>query len=387
MSALASTVHFRRVLTCFRLKESDVTWLYGPLQPAQSHPITSDNSTPPSHLSKSSSFVTKKPILKKRSMSEVMLQKSISGASLVKQATASIQAQSDKSKRSPGGRSHFDFAYTPSIPPSQPPSREDDYFSSRRLSNAEPETPSDGEKKHIRFDEVVEQCVAIDGPSRAFDDVSEPDIEDDPPNSALSESSSDEGLVMMKRKHPAAKWDPKGKGKLSRTNSSSKMIETIPATTLKYRTDSPNVTEEAQHHVFGKNWGAGKLSPSPSQETLRPSRPSRNFLLADDDQDDDGESTQWSFGASNPKSSLGASATAGPSSSRGRPMEYNPTDGYEGLEGMRRTESGMFMPIDEDEDDLVAAGLFGRVSETVNTVKDIGWVLWNVSLGHRLQRP
>jgi hypothetical protein len=47
---------------------------------------------------------------------------------------------------------------------------------------------------------------------------------------------------------------------------------------------------------------------------------------------------------------------------------------------MRRTESGMFMPIDEDEDDLVAAGLFGRVSETVNTVKDIGWVLWNVSL-------
>jgi len=92
----------------------------------------------------------------------------------------------------------------------------------------------------------------------------------------------------------------------------------------------------------------------------------------DDDDDESETSASWSFGANNPKSSLGASA--GPSSN---PSYFNPTDGYEGIEGMRRTASGMLMPIDEDEDDLVAAGLFGRVSETVNTVKDIGWVLWN----------
>lgn len=315
-------------------------------------------------------------------MSEVMLQKSISASSLVKQAAAAVQAQHSKSSKLGPGRTHLDFAYTPSIPPSQPPSREDDYFSSRRGSHSTVETPSEGKEKHIRFDEVVEQCVAIDGRGRGFDEESEPEIEDDPPNSALSESSSDEGLLMMKKKREPRR-DSTGKGKISRSNSSSKMIETIPATTLKYRTDSPDVTEEAQHHVFGKSWGAGKLSPSPSQETLRPSRPSRNFLLADDDEDPDDEtSTSWSFGANNPKSSLGASAMGEPSSSRGRPNEYNPTDGYEGLEGMRRTESGMFMPIDEDEDDLVAAGLFGRVSETVNTVKDIGWVLWNVSLSN-----
>lgn len=363
-----------------------MTWLYGPLQPAQSHPITSDNSTPPSNLSKSGSFINKKPILKKRNLSEVMLQKSLSSSSLVKEAAAAVQAQKHRHHlKWNSSRSTFDFCSTPSIPPSQPPSREDDYFA-RRESSSSAETPSEGKEKHIRFDEVVEQCVAVDGREHCFDEMSEPDL-DDRQDSALSESSSDEGLMMMHRKREHARRDSasKGKDRLSRNNSSSKMIETIPATTLKYRTDSPDVTEEAQHHVFGKNWSAGKLSPSPSQETLRPSRPSRNFLLADDDDDDldDETSTSWSFGANNPKSSLGASVTAEPSSSRGRPDEYNPTDGYEGLEGMRRTESGMFMPIDEDEDDLVAAGLFGRVSETVNTVKDIGWVLWNVSLGRK----
>jgi hypothetical protein len=350
-----------------------VTWLYGPLKPAQSHPITSDKSTPPSQLSKSDSFVSKKPILKKRSVSEVMLQRSLSTSSLVKTAAASVQAQT-KSKRGLG-RTNSDLPY-PRTAPSQPPSRDEfDYFSTRH-SSATNETPSDTKEKHIRFDEVVEQCVAVDVRDPAFDE-DEGEIEDDPPNSALSESSSDEGLMMMKNKkpRPSSIRDRAKKGKTSRSNSTSgsKMIETIPATTLKYRTDSPDVTQQQpQHHTFGRNWSSGMLSPSPSQETLRPSRPSRNFLLAEDDDEDEPEtSASWSFGASNPESSLGASA--GPSVTR----DFHPTDGYIGMEGMRRTESGMLMPIDEDEDDLVAAGLFGRVSETVNTMKDIGWVLWN----------
>jgi hypothetical protein len=226
---------------------------------------------------------------------------------------------------------------------------------------------------------VVEQCVAVDCKDPGFDFESDDELEDDPPNSALSESSSDEGLLMMKGKSRAGpSKDGAPKGKISRSNSSSgKMIETIEATTLKSRTDSPDVMQQQpQHHTFGRDWSSGMLSPSPSQETLRPSRPSRNFLLAeDDDEDGAGESSSsWSFGANNPNSSLGASAVAGTPNT---PHFFNPSDGYEGMQGMRRTESGMFMPIDEDEDDLVAQGLFGRVSETVNTVKDIGWVLWN----------
>lgn len=354
-----------------RLKESDVTWLYGPLKPATSHPISS---SPPESLSRNTSFINKKPILKKRSLSEVMLQKSISTSSLVKQAAESVQAQQTKQRTLNRSDSEFRFSSVASSS-SQPPSREElDYFSSVGGSVVG-ETPSDGrEEKHIRFDERVEQCVAVVPSSGLY---YEDETENDPPNSALSESSSDEGLMMRKSPRPPQR---NGKGRLSRSNSFSgaKMIETIEATTLKYRTDSPDNSQSQlpQHHTFGRDLGdtGGSLHRSNSQLTLRPSRPSRNFILADDDDDDEeGEdSTSWSFGSNNPQSSLGASS-ASPSSSGGA---FNQTDGFVGMEGMRRTESGMFMPID-DEDDVVAAGLFGRVTDTVNTVKDIGWVLWN----------
>lgn len=353
-----------------RLKESDVTWLYGPLKPAQTRPITSDADNSSSQLSKNSSFINKKPILKKRSVSEVMLQKSLSTSSLVKQAASAAQEQQRKPARKGLHRTTSDFGHSPWAASSVSPSQED-YFSSR-TSSVDHGTPSESrEERHIRFDEKVEQCIAVECKEPVFDEDSDPEIEDDPPNSALSDSSSDDGLVMMKRNRKGNKSGSDGKGRLSRTNSmNNSMIETIPATTLKNRTDSPDVSREAQHHVFGKNWSTGTLSPSPSQETLRPARPSRNFLLADDDdEEEDTTSSSWSFGASNPKSSLGASA--------GLSIEERDF-GYEGIEGMRRTESGMFMPYDEDEDDLVAAGLFGRVSETINTVKDIGYVLWNV---------
>ena len=253
--------------------------------------------------------------------------------------------------------------------PSNPPSRDEtDYFSSRSNSN-ELESPYEiNKEKHIRFDEKVEQCIAVECKESVFDD-SEHDVEDDPPNSALSDSSSDEGLFMM-NKRQGARRDSSQKGKLSRSNSTTgQMIETLPSTTLKNRTDSPDVTQEAQqHHIFGKNWGTPMLSPSPSQETLRPSRPSRNFLIGGDDGAELDSSSSWSFGSNNPKSSLGASVSSEPH----RRGEFSYTDGYDGIEGMRRTESGMFMPYDEDEDDKVAEGLFGRVSETINTFRDIG---------------
>src|SRR5271169_1170762 len=68
----------------FRLKDCDVTWLYGPLQSqagslvrAHTEPTsfaTSESNTPRRKMSRSSSFNTpSKPILKKRSYSEVML--------------------------------------------------------------------------------------------------------------------------------------------------------------------------------------------------------------------------------------------------------------------------------------------------------------------------
>ncbi|WPG97629.1 Hypothetical protein R9X50_00040900 [Acrodontium crateriforme] len=373
------------------LKESDVTWLYGPLKPASSHPITKEPTPPSSQISTKSSFV-RKPILKKRSVSEVMLQKSLSTTSLVKQAAASIHAQNNGPARAPVlNRSNSDLMH--SNFPSEVPSRDQfDYFTSR--SESVSETPSDcAEKRHIRFDDKVEQCIAIDNKD-AYDVESESEEEE---NGSSSDSDSDDGVIMMKPKKRASKRVARNRGQGSRSSSQNgrKTIETLPATTLKYRTDSPDVTKERQQHTFGRSWGSGKLSPSPSQETLRPSHPSKNFLLAEDDNDELAtETSSWSFGASNPKSSLGAAAGSpldeASSSSRRRNhssssqnrasnSSHGTLDEDLSIDGLRRTESGMFMPYDEeDEDDLMAVGLFGRVSETINTARDIAHVIWNV---------
>lgn len=368
------------LLTVDRLKESDVTWLYGPLKLAPSYPISERSSSQPeSQISKSNSFVNKKPILKKRSVSEVMLQKSLSTSSLVKQAAAQVQAQGREGRRS--GPEVIDSKLH-----SETPSRDQvDYFTS--WTNSSGGTPCDvHEKRHIRFDDRVEQCIAVDckdlGPE---DEEGESEDEEVDARSSSSDSSSDDGIVMMKRKKRSASKKIK-KGSRSSSANGRKIIETLPATTLKYRTDSPDVTEEAQHHTFGRSWNSSKLSPSPSQETLRPARPSSNFLLPEDD--DDGEEeidsdSSWTFGASNTKSSLGTATSPTSrrdvmSSSRLRSSTPAPRESHYEMEGMRRTESGMFMPYEDDEDDIVAAGLFGRVSETINTARDIAHVIWYV---------
>lgn len=364
-----------------RLKESDVTWLYGPLKSAESYPITQNTSEPGSQISKNNSFINKKPILKKRSMSEVMLQKSISSSSLVKQAASAVQLSGR------GGRRYGTMSdIVDSKLQSETPSRDQvDYFTSRSTSSGG--TPCETqERRHIRFDDRVEQCIAIDCKDPALDEEEEEssEEEDDVKHNGSTDSSSDDGIVMMKRKKLSGQKRKKA-GSRSSSTSGRRIIETLPATTLKYRTDSPDVTEEAQHHTFGRSWNTANLSPSPSQETLRPANPSRNFLLQQEhDNDDEVDSdSSWSFGASNPKSSFALvdRRPGGPSSSRARNASPGPgprSGDYE-IEGMRRTSSGMFMPIDdEEEDDAVATGLFGRVSETINTARDIAHVIWNV---------
>lgn len=372
------------------LKESDVTWLYGPLKIAQSHPITHRDSAPESMLSKNNSFVNKKPILKKRSMSEVMLQKSISTTSLLKQATASIQAQqSSPAPRREMDTTRADFVFSPTS--SEAPSRgEMDYFTRHSASTGG--SPIErAEERHIRFDNTVEQCIAVECKDGEFDD--------EPGEDSVLESTdsdSDEGLVMMRRrKRPGLSRRNTGSTKSSRSNSQGdrKTIETLPSTTLKYRTDSPDMPGEAQSQSQTHRFNRSKLSPSPSQETLRPTNPSKNFLVTNDEDDDVDLNSSWSFGSNNPKSSLGASSNVNPggsrsrdptatASSRARSSTPGPANSYDDDEypnqSMRRTSSGMLMPYDEDEDEMMAVGLFGRVSETINTAKDIAHVIWNV---------
>jgi Fungal protein of unknown function (DUF1752) len=342
------------------MKDCDVTWLYGPLQ----HPsYYTEESEPASHLSKTNSFLHKKPILKKRSMSEMMLQKSLSASSLVREAATAVQAQ-----RRPGTKLDRRASdYSPEWISSKSTSRAGtDYFSSQSTSGLQ--TPSDhAEKRHIRFATKVEQCIAVD--------VKEADEEEEEEESPYyyeddDDDDSEDGIVMMKRSGSRKKKPPvRPKHKRSSSSSSSRRgsvsegrttIQMLPATTLKDRIEP---AADSQSHSLrpSASWTSRspKLSPSPSVETLRPSDPDRNFLIPDDD---DEYAEHWASNSDFHKA---------------RRKELR--EEFEDVgSGMRRTPSGMMMPVDDNGEDPAFRGLVGRMLDTVNTARDIAHVIWNV---------
>lgn len=344
-----------------------MTWLYGPLQTGnhKAYHIESPSNSPMnlSRISKSNSFLHKKPILKKRSMSELMLQRSISSSSLLKQAAAAVQAQQSLGVRPGIGRANSDF--TPLS------------FSSRRLSNDNHpsvltsisssglSSPYTGAEKHIHFNESVEQCIAIEIKGDDYDEMD---------NQAIYDSDSDDGAIMMKSSNSRRKLPPLRRPTTPRSSFSaeSKTIAMLPSTTLKYRGDTPEPPDSAMKHSTGF-WGGSKLSPSPSQETLRPSKPSTRIFISGDEDEDDAD-MDWQ-----PKSSRTDNVVANSDRFAGGLHPSSASDELNGEpSGMRRTPSGMFMPYEEDEDDIVSEGLFGKVVDTVNTAKDIAHVIWNV---------
>ncbi|KAF4468403.1 hypothetical protein FALBO_4712 [Fusarium albosuccineum] len=335
------------------LKDCDVTWLYGPLQSGQTALHSTQTEPSSVSLSKTDSLVNlnKKPILKKRSMSEVMLQRSLSTASLLKQATAAVKAQETRGILRPRlGRSTTDYLAYP--------------FSSRRLSgdssSVAPSTESSGitspnsERKHIHFNEQVEQCIAVE----AKGDDEEEDVDTDRYG---DDSDSDDG-VMMKRMR--SKKRPLSRRKtLKASSAEGKTIAMLPSTTLKYREDTPEPRETAMKHSRSP-----LMSPSSSQETLRPAKQSGRFFFGEEDDDDNLDDALLSPGWSSPP----PEAVNG-----GLHRSISSGSLCEEPAGMRRTPSGMFMPYEEGEA-ASADGIFGRVIDTVNTARDIAHVIWNV---------
>lgn len=309
-------------------------------------------------MSKTNSFA-KKPILKKRSMSELMLQRSLSASSLVKQAAAAVQAQQKgclkKTSRRPGlDRANTDFVTFP--------------FSSRGLSNDNSLFPTavssglvspSGERKHIHFNEQVAQCIAVEIKGDDDEDDVEPEIN--------YNSDSDDDAIMMKRTK-GKKLRPILKRTKSHSHSGgeSRTIAMLPSTTLKYREDTPEPAESAMKHSTGVFRGT-VLSPSSSQETLRPAKKSGRFFVDSDDEDDEDDepTSNWSSAKSTEGSLGGLRRSTSSASLLNEPA------------GMRRTESGMFMPYEQGEDSN-SEGLLGRVIDTVNTARDIVHVIWNV---------
>ena len=421
-----------------RLKDCDVTWLYGPLQTGHAALVTGQ-AADSVELTKSNSFLTsnKKTILKKRSMSEIMLQRSLSASSLLKQAAAAVQAQQKDHRSRKASRPRLERAATDYVTFPFSSHR----FHSTGLPSMLPSNSSSGvaspsvERKHIHFNEQVEQCIAVNVKGD----------EDDEDEDAIVtarynyDSDSDDGAIMMKRTTSKHRMPTKRRHSYT-SHTESKTIAMLPSTTLKYREDALNSPSSgsAMKHSYRS---PTVLSPSSSQETLRPSKMSGKLFIGADDDDDDGIEVEgieevaqqpaadddddsendsdsdsdsddgFGFGmamagARRRTGGLVASASASRLSGMGS-MASNaqsmPSSG--GLKrttstnslaaepsGMRRTASGMFMPKDqgepargrdededEDEDEEKRnGGLVGRVIDTVNTARDIIYVIWNV---------
>ncbi|KAG6135120.1 hypothetical protein E4U35_004340 [Claviceps purpurea] len=350
------------------LKDCDVTWLYGPLQCGTKN-FHQPTGTDPSSvaLSKSDSLVNlnKKPILKKRSMSEVMLQRSLVSASLLKQATAAVQAQETRGVLKHNTEKRRITDYYATFPLSVTRGSQGTTNSSLAVSTDSSNLPSPStERKHIHFNEQVEQCIAVNMKDDDEDDYYQ-DLHDE-------DSDSDTGaFLMMKhiqtKKRPVS-MPPRTSKKL--TTSEGKIIAKLPSTTLKYRKDTPESQETAMKHSTGILRGS-LISPSSSQETLRPTKHASRFFSGEEH---DGEGAG---GNQNSSFNAGWRSPSGNQFGGGIHRSHSSGSLLDEPMGMRRTPSGMFMPCEEGEA-TAGDGIFGRVIDTVNTARDIAHVIWNV---------
>jgi hypothetical protein len=157
-------------------------------------------SSPASSISKSNSFLNKKPILRKRGMSEIILPRSFSASLLLKQTSVAI-----------------------------------------RVLSSGLASPDIGEKKRIHFNEQVKQCIALE---MKGDNDEEPDGDSD-------DSDSDDGVVMMARTNTKWKLPLMSRRRATQQASfsgDSKTIAMLPSTTLKYREYNPESLETAREH-------------------------------------------------------------------------------------------------------------------------------------------
>lgn len=198
---------------------------------------------------------------------------------------------------------------------------------------------SPSERRHIHFNNEVVQCIAVEAKG-----------DDDWP-ATFDESSSDDGVVMMRQIPGRSSLSNRSTPRNS-FSGEGKTIAPLPSTTLKYRGDVP---EPHAQTILGR-WSTPRTtSPTPSVETIRPSAPSEpsaNFLL------DECEDPSLDFTGNYPDRD------------RAWLMEDDASD-----RPLRFTASGMILPEGETE---TPSSILDRVVDTVNTARDIAHVIWNV---------
>jgi hypothetical protein len=339
------------LLTSTRLRDCDVTWLYGPLQTGSDRSLRIPSSSPAGscHISTSNS------------------------SSLKHAAAAAIQPRQSckvgrRFDRAGIGRTSSGCVTFP--------------LSLGRMSSENPsllplvlpsgsKPPDAGKEKHIHFNEQVEQCIALEMIGDEDEELTSSAVHD------FDDSESDDGAIMMKSINPKSNLPLISRRKATlwaSSNSDCKTIAVLPSTTLNPREGTLDPLETAARYNNG-SWNRGKLSSSLSQAALGLLKSSAWILHGDSMKDGDADIDWQSLHAvASCKDSMAVTQerlqnlhSSGSSSS----LNGDPP-------GMRRTPSGMFMPYDEGDDDMASEGLFGIVVDAVNTAKDMAYVVWNV---------
>ena len=377
-------------LTINRMKDHDTTWLYGPLQIGAT--IVKDTKSVPEIklLSRADSFT--KPILKKRSLSEMMLQQSISSSTLIKQAIATLRSQSSRTRLRGRSTSQSQFL-------SDRDSSSDELAPMEAISNTSPtavssslssgvSTPS--EPRHITFNDKVEQCIVVH------------DYKNEPVTRygvTTDDDSDDEVVTMRPESGKEQKLGHVDRNALRNSfcGEVKKTIAKLPATTLKYWQNEPELEPVKQaKSPKPEAWEAEtKLVHSASQETLKAMNPASNFLVDEDDEED--EYDNWKVAQS--KRETRRDSLFVHRSRTMRDLDEDDEEDYDldyteqryaasarkdfEKESFNIHKSMQHTPVrhaeyEEDEDDIMAQGLFGKVIDTVNTARDIAHVIWNV---------
>lgn len=236
-----------------------MTWLYGPLQPGYyglDGTRRTGSSTRRRGLS-NANRTHKKPILKKRSLSELMLRRSVSSASLLKRAASAVNAQNNQKL----AISTYDpfLAGTPGLTQTN--------TTMPSYSGSGVNSPNMNSWKNVRFHDLVEQCVAL----ALSDEEGVQDI-----------NSADDDDVFLMRSTPKRTSNASPPRINLETNSPlSKTIEKLPHAPLK----SPEEDE---------NPGLG-ISNCPALD-INPSRGESGSVFvdrSDDEEDDHWKPPKW----------------------------------------------------------------------------------------------
>ncbi|KAL2869415.1 protein phosphatase regulator REG1 [Aspergillus lucknowensis] len=324
------------------LKDCDVTWLYGPLIASRTRNRASNISPPPSCSESPGLCPDRKSILKKRTASEAILQRSLSQHTLLQHAGDILKAQEAEHSRS-----HLGFGMHPAEFEQMVSKTHLEGFKTPRARFTATTSPSGvgspSERRHIHFNKEVLQCIAVEAKEEEEEEWLE----------FGGDESWDES-VMVKSASPSGSSTPRAS-----LGNENKTIAPLPSTTLKYRSDTP----EPQLSSVASRWSWTRYLPRPGSSLIETLRQTRwQSSVAGLEGDSMASDHDWNVPQEVDQSS--------------RSWFVDSTEDDEATQNFYLTSLGFLSH--EDGPPSNADVIFDRMMDTVNTAKDIAHVIWNV---------